>query len=69
VVHLPAGRYPVGATLTIPAGADLQFVGDGVQSLLIWEGEDNGTMLKLAGPARATLRDFRIAGIWNGCSA
>ena len=65
VVHLPAGRYPVGATLTIPAGADLQFVGDGVQSLLIWEGENEGTMLKLAGPARATLRDFRIAGIWN----
>ena len=65
VVHLPAGRYPVGKTLTVPALADVQLTGDGVQTLLIWEGEDEGTMLRLAGPARATLRDFRIAGVWS----
>ncbi len=65
VIHLPAGRYPVAQTLLIPALADLQLTGDGVQTLLVWEGADGGTMLKLAGPARATLRDFRIAGIWN----
>jgi len=65
VVHLPAGRYPVGKTLTVPALADLQLTGDGVQTLLIWEGEDEGTMLKLAGPTRVTLRDFRIAGVWS----
>jgi len=28
VIHLPAGRYPVGQTLKIPAHADLQLVGD-----------------------------------------
>jgi hypothetical protein len=65
VVHLPAGRYPVAATLNIPAGADLQLIGDGQETTLIWEGTNEGTMLHLAGPARATLRDFRIAGIWN----
>ncbi len=65
VIHLPAGRHPVSQTLMIPAQADLQLTGDGVQTLLIWEGADGGTMLKLAGPARATLRDFRIVGIWN----
>jgi hypothetical protein len=65
VIHLPAGRYAVTATLRIPAGADLQLVGDGIQSLLLWDGENEGTMLNLAGPARATLRDFRIAGIWG----
>ncbi len=62
VIHLPAGHYPVSQTLKIPAQADLQLTGDGVQTALIWEGEDGGTMLHIAGPARATLRDFRIAG-------
>jgi hypothetical protein len=65
VIHLPAGRYRAARTLTIPAQADLQLTGDGVESVLIWEGEDDGTMLHLAGPARATLRDFRIAGVWS----
>lgn len=65
VVHLPAGRYPVSATLQIPFGADLQLIGDGDETILIWEGPNEGTMLHLAGPARATLRDFCIAGIWN----
>jgi hypothetical protein len=65
VIHLPAGRYPVAQTLKIPAHADLQFVGDGVETILVWEGEDEGTMLHIAGPSRATLRDFRIVGIWN----
>ena len=65
VVHLPAGRYPVSATLQIPAGTDLQLIGDGVETILTWEGPNEGTMLHVAGPARATLRDFCIAGIWN----
>lgn len=65
VIHLPVGRFPVSRTLTIPAGSDVQLIGDGVNTVLIWEGENEGTMLKLAGPARATLRDFRITGIWN----
>jgi len=65
VVHLPAGRYPVQKTLTVPALADVQIIGDGTETCLIWEGEDEGTMLRLAGPARATLRDFRIAGVWS----
>jgi hypothetical protein len=62
VVHLPAGRYPVSQTLKIPAQADVQLTGDGVKTELLWEGADGGTLLKLAGPARATLRDFRVYG-------
>ena len=65
VIHLPAGRYPISQTLKIPAQSDLQLIGDGVETNLIWEGEDEGTMLQIAGPSRATLRDFRIVGIWN----
>lgn len=63
IIYFPAGRYAIDTTLTIPANADLQIVGDGNESTLLWEGPDAGTMLRLAGPTRATLRDFSISGI------
>jgi hypothetical protein len=47
-------------TVTIPAGCDLQLVGDGGRSALRWSGTNAGPALRLAGPARATLRDFAI---------
>jgi hypothetical protein len=62
VVHLPAGSYPVDHTLEIPSGCDLQLVGDGYKTLLQWTGVGNGPVLHLAGPARATLRDFSVLG-------
>ena len=65
VVYLPAGRYAIEKTVTIPANTDLQLIGDGCESVLTWEGENGGTMLKVAGPTRATLGDFQIVGIWN----
>ncbi len=65
VVHLAAGRYSVDQTLRIPANADLQMVGDSWETTLIWDGAAGGTMLRVEGPTRVTLRDFSIAGIWN----
>ncbi len=62
VVHLPAGNYPIKQTLIIPAGSDVQLVGDGDRTLLIWAGTDTGPVLQLNGPNRATLRDFRVSG-------
>ncbi len=62
VVHLPAGDFRVARTLTLPAGKDLQLVGDGVRTRLIWTGSDVGPVLRLAGPSRATLRDFEVNG-------
>jgi len=62
VVHLPAGRYDINETLTIPAGADLQLVGDGYGTLLQWTGPANGTVFALAGPVRMTFRDLKIKG-------
>lgn len=62
VVHLPAGDFRIGRTLTLPAGRDLQLVGDGVRTRLIWTGQDAGPVLRLAGPSRATLRDFEVNG-------
>ena len=69
VVYLPAGRYAVEKTLTVPANVDLQLIGDGDNSVLTWEGENGGTMLRIAGPTRVALRDFMIVGIWNSKGA
>jgi hypothetical protein len=62
VVHLPAGDFRLARTLMIPAGKDLQVVGDGVRTRLIWTAPDIGPVLRLAGPSRATLRDFEVNG-------
>jgi hypothetical protein len=62
VVHLPAGNYSIQHTLTIPAGSDLQLVGDGGATSLNWTGTSQGPILYLPGPARATLRDFYLFG-------
>jgi hypothetical protein len=65
VVHLPAGIYAINQTVTIPAGCDVQLVGDGARSALRWAGSNAGPVLRLAGPARATLRDFIVFGTYN----
>jgi hypothetical protein len=62
VVHLPAGNYSIQQTLTIPAGSDLQLIGDGGATSLTWTGTGQGPILYLPGPARATLRDFYLFG-------
>ncbi len=61
VVHLPKGTYSVDATLVVPAGCDVQIVGDGAAetaTVLKWTGSRPGPILRLDGPSQATLRDF-----------
>ncbi|MGE5297480.1 MAG: glycosyl hydrolase family 28-related protein [Solirubrobacterales bacterium] len=63
VVHLPMGNYKVAKTLIIPAGCDLQLVGDSAGETgtrLNWAGPDDGVVLRILGPSHATLRDFYI---------
>ncbi len=60
VIHLPAGTYAIQETLVIPAGCDVQVMGDGCDTVLRWAAKERGPVLRLAGPSRATLRDFFI---------
>ncbi|UCG56537.1 MAG: hypothetical protein JSU70_16940, partial [Phycisphaerales bacterium] len=63
VVHLPMGNYGVDQTLVIPAGCDIQLIGDGAgetATRLNWAGAEDGVLLRLDGPSRAILRDFYI---------
>jgi hypothetical protein len=71
VVHLPNGFYSLNRTLVVPAGSDLQLVGDGrdYATVLDWTGSGAGPVLWLAGPARATLRDFSIRDLTKGAYA
>lgn len=62
VVHLPEGRYNVDTTLTVPANADIQIIGDGQRSELHWAGVGAGPVLKVFGPTHTALRDFRVHG-------
>jgi hypothetical protein len=62
VVHLPPTFCLIDQTVTIPAGCDLQLVGDGARSSLQWSGVGRGPVLRLMGPSRATLRDFSVFG-------
>ena len=62
VVHLPGRYYGINRPLVIPGGCDLQLVGDSLYygTTLEWTGTNETTMLRLASPSRATLREFRL---------
>ncbi len=57
------GTYKIEHTLLIPAGCDIQLVGDGgaeTGTVLQWHGAPGGVLLQLAGPSRASVRDLYI---------
>jgi hypothetical protein len=61
VVHLAQGNYTIMSTLTVPANADVQIIGDGATTQLQWGGaQGTSPVIRLAGPSRAILRDFMI---------
>ena len=64
VVHIPMGKFRIDRTLQIPDASDLQLVGDGaseIATVLEWAGKAGEPMLRLAGPARASIRDLYLA--------
>ena len=51
--------------LVVPAGSDLQIIGDGYYSQLTWAGTTTGPVMQLLGPSKTTLRDFSVSGNHN----
>jgi hypothetical protein len=65
VVHIQPGSYSINATLVVPAGSDMQTIGDGYYSRLTWTGSTTGPVMRLQGPSKVTLRDFSVSGNRN----
>lgn len=63
VVHIQANTYNIGSTLTVPANCTAQIIGDGIgRTVLSWSGSSGGTILQLASPAKAVIRDMEFHG-------
>lgn len=60
VVHLPKGNYTIKKTLVIPAGCDLQFVGDGSENATQLAGAGVDPVIRVQGPSHATFRNFLL---------
>lgn len=68
ILHFPVASYTITKTITVPPGADIQFVGDvGFEAMhLIWSGPADGVMIKLEGPTHVTFRDISFDGKGKG---
>ncbi len=62
VVHIMVGSYNLASTVTVPAtvNSGIQIIGDGGNSFLTSAGAN--PVIRLLGPSKAILRDFRING-------
>jgi hypothetical protein len=65
VAHIAAAAYNINSTITVPAtvNSGIQIIGEGNYSQLTWTGAvGGGPVMRLLGPSKAILRDFRVAG-------
>jgi hypothetical protein len=61
VVHLPKGNYGIARTLVIPAGCDLQLVGDGPENATQLSNVGGaGPLIRVQGPSHATFRNLLV---------
>jgi hypothetical protein len=61
VVHLPRGTYRIDRPLVLPAGCDVQLVGDGLHNATKLESAGADPVIRIAGPSRAAVRSLEIA--------
>ncbi|HWY37355.1 MAG TPA: T9SS type A sorting domain-containing protein, partial [Bacteroidia bacterium] len=76
VVHIPYGTFSINTTINVPAGSDMQIIGDGLgtgtTTRLNWSGNVTGPLMRLQGPSRATIKDLLLNvpyGAYNGPEA
>jgi hypothetical protein len=64
VVHIPIGQYSINTTLIIPAGSDMQIIGDGLgtgaTTRLNWSGNQTDPLMRCLGPSRVTIKDLLL---------
>jgi hypothetical protein len=64
IIHFGFGTYILDKTLTVPAGSDIQFIGDGlIYASVIKKGLNfpgGKSMLKIKGPTNIVVRDLQI---------
>ena len=64
IVHFPMGAYNIGKTIDIPAGSDIQLIGDGIIYASVLKNAANTTTLfdffKINGPSYITIKDLQI---------
>ncbi len=62
IVHLRAGSYRLDRTLVIPAGSDLQLVGDGMHNATTLNTAGADPLIRMPGPGHASVRHMDING-------
>jgi hypothetical protein len=60
VVHIPWGQYSVISTITIPGNSDVQIVGDGMQTIINWNGSTSSPVFALLPPSHAEIRNLTV---------
>ncbi|MEJ7766479.1 MAG: glycosyl hydrolase family 28-related protein [Chitinophagaceae bacterium] len=64
IVHFPMGNYNIDQTLNIPAGSDIQLIGDGILYASILKKGSKVTsgfyFFKIKGPSYITIKDIQI---------
>ena len=62
VVHLPKGKYALAQTLVIPAGCDVQLIGDGGENGTELSSAANHPAILVKSPSKATFRTLSVNG-------
>lgn len=62
VVHLIPGTYTQTATLSIPANADIQIIGDGPNTQVQESGLSSSPTIRITGPSHVVMRHFWVSG-------
>ncbi len=69
IVHFPMGDYTINQTLEIPAGSDIQLIGDGILYASVFKYKGNKETVfnyfKINGPSYITIKDIQV-GTDNG---
>ena len=69
IVYFAAGVYKISKPLSIPAGSDIQLVGDGLLDASVILPADNfpggNAMIKVAGPSIVAIREIQLGNFTN----